>query len=148
MAKAAAKAKEKPAPVADDTKNENPKQNGVRRPEPGTLTGKLWDIADEISAQLKRPAPRGAVIEKYLATVPGANKATAATQYSRWVVFHDAGDALKLAKAKEKEERDKEKAAEKEAKAKEKAAKEAQAKKDADAKAAAKAKADKEKAAA
>lgn len=127
---------------------EDNKQNGIKRPEPGTATGTLWDIADDISKKLGRPAPRGAVIKTYMETWPNANKATAATQYARWVIYHNAADALKAGREAEKAERAKAREAERiekqKAKDAEKAkkAKEAEeAKKAADAKAAAEAKA-------
>ena len=84
---------------------EAPKQNGIKRPEPGSITGRLWDIADRISAQLQRPAPRKQVVDAYMDEVPGANQATANTQYARWVVYHDAAAALRESRATEIEER-------------------------------------------
>lgn len=93
------------------------KQNGIARPIAGSLTGRLWDIADQVSAELKAPAPRKKVIERYLAEVPGANVATANTQYARWVVYWGVADKLKAA-------REGTRAAEAAAKAEAKAAKE------------------------
>lgn len=143
------------------------KQNGIKRPDAGTVTGKLWDIADEESKKIGRPAPRKVVVDRYMAEQPGANNATANTQYARWVTFNGASEILKKARADEKaaksaeadkakadkkaeaeakkQAKEAEKAAKAEAKAKEKAEKEAakaaeKAKKDAEAKAAAEAK--------
>lgn len=137
--------------AAAPTPTEKPpvlKQNGIKRPDAGTLTGRLWDIADQLSAELKRPAPRKAVIEKYMAEVAGANMATANTQYARWVTYHGATEALKAARQQEKADKlaagEQDRAAKAEAKAKAKAdkeaaraaAKEAKAKADAEAAAA------------
>lgn len=104
-----------------------PKQNGIKRPEPGSVTGALWDIADEISRELGRPAPRKDVVDRYMANVPNANQATANTQYARWVTFHGASDALRQARIAETNERraakEKERADAKAAREAEKAAK-------------------------
>lgn len=130
------------------------KQNGIKRPDSGTITGNLWDIADRISAEQKRPALRKEVVDEYL-KLPGANQATANTQYARWVTYHGASDALrkvrdkmtadaKAAKQAEAKQKADAAAAEKQAKEKAaadaKAAKEAEAKRKADEKAAAAAK--------
>lgn len=110
------------------------KQNGIKRPDTGTVTGKLWDIADEESAKLGAPAPRKVVVDRYMAEQPLANVATANTQYARWVQYHGASEVLKAnraaakaAKAGESEQAKAAKAAEKEAakQAKEQAKKEA-----------------------
>lgn len=127
------------------------KQNGIKRPDAGTTTGRLWDIADRISFELGKPAPRKSVVDEYMATVPNANQATANTQYARWVTYHGASDALRALRTTETAERRaaKEKAAadakggkaeEKEAKLK--AAADAKAKKEEEAKAKAQAIAD------
>lgn len=63
-----------------------PKQNGVTRPKPGTKTGRVWEIADALSAQANAPAPRKNVIAQGVAE--GINPATLATQYGRWRRFH------------------------------------------------------------
>ncbi|QIG73295.1 hypothetical protein EVC02_074 [Rhizobium phage RHph_N17] len=140
------------------------KQNGIKRPDAGSVTGKLWDIADAISESLGKPAPRKDVVDRYMKEVPNANQATANTQYARWVSYHGVADILRKARAEETSARQAEKvkaaedekaakeakkkaaedekaakAAEREAKAK--AAEEAKAKKAADAKAAKEAKA-------
>lgn len=138
------------------------KQNGIKRPTTGSITGNLWDIADKISADLKRPAPRKAVVDEYM-KLAGTNQATANTQYARWVVYHGAADALrefrkqdqaakvaqsaeaKAAKQAEKDAANVAKQAERDAK---KAAKAAEKEAAATARAEAKAKADAEKAAA
>lgn len=104
-----------PAPAPATPPRE--KQNNITRPIAGTLTGKLWDIADQVSAELKAPAPRKTVIDRYMKEVPGANRATANTQYARWVVYWGVADKLKVA-------RETARAADADAKAKAKAEKE------------------------
>lgn len=74
---------------AKATKAETPKQpqqNGVTRPKDGTTTGRVWTIADEISAKNKEPATRKEVIEACQAE--DINPSTAATQYGKWRKFH------------------------------------------------------------
>lgn len=78
------------------------KKNGIKRPDEGSVTGTLWDIADRQSAALNAPAPRAAVVKEYMEVLPGANQSTANTQYARWVQYHDASDALKAARAQAK----------------------------------------------
>ncbi|QBQ71141.1 hypothetical protein S0112_001 [Shewanella phage S0112] len=57
-------------------------QNGVPRPGAGTKTGRIWEIADALSAELKKPVGRKLVLEQ--AAKEDINAATAATQYGRW----------------------------------------------------------------
>lgn len=52
-----------------------------RRPGPGTITGRVWSMADELSVE-GRPASRWEVVEK--ASAEGINLSTAHTQYGRW----------------------------------------------------------------
>lgn len=61
-------------------------QNGVTRPSADSTTGKVWAIADKISAKLKAPAPRRDVLAETSAL--GINDATAATQYGKWRKFN------------------------------------------------------------
>ena len=75
MAKDKAEAAQKEA-VVKDTKN------GVTRPGSGTKTGRIWEIADTMSAELQAPAGRKVVLEA--AEKEEINSATAATQYGRW----------------------------------------------------------------
>lgn len=88
------------------------KQNNIKRPEPGSVTGKVWDIADDISRKLGRPAPRKDVIAAYMTAQPNANRATANTQYARWVTFHGAQEALRKAREADAAARKAEKAKE------------------------------------
>ncbi len=52
------------------------------RPAAGSLTGRVWDIADTISRTEGRPATKAEVLHVYLAE--GGNAATCRTQFSRW----------------------------------------------------------------
>lgn len=61
-------------------------QNDVVRPKAGTGTGKVWDIADQLSAQNGSPAGRKEVLDA--TTEAGINVSTAATQYGKWRKFH------------------------------------------------------------
>jgi adenine-specific DNA methylase len=74
------------APEEAATEAKLPSQNGITRPRPGSKTVRVWEIADEISAELKAPAPRAKVLETYDAE--GGNPSTGATQYARWRKFH------------------------------------------------------------
>lgn len=92
--KAKAKAEKEAAVLAEKAAAEAEKavkpaklmQNGQTRPAAGTTTVKVWDIADAISARNKVPAERAEVLKE--AEAQGVNAATAATQYSRWCLFH------------------------------------------------------------
>jgi len=66
-----------------------PEQNGVRRPKPGTATGRVWEIADELSKEQESPAARADVLKAFEGE--GGNSATGATQYGRWRKFHGLG---------------------------------------------------------
>ncbi len=52
------------------------------RPAEGTLTRRIWDIADEETHRLGRLVGRRAVVER--AVAEGANPNTASTQYHHW----------------------------------------------------------------
>ena len=57
------------------------------RPHPGTLTGRVWEIADEITREKGRRAERREVIERYV--TENGNRNTAGTQYQYWKTHHD-----------------------------------------------------------
>ena len=57
------------------------------RPLPGTRTGRVWEIADEITRERGRRAERREVIERYVAE--NGNRNTAGTQYQYWKRYHD-----------------------------------------------------------
>jgi hypothetical protein len=86
-------APEAPAVPAADAKPvkvkiEREKQNGQTKPAEGTLTRKLWDIIDAISAKNAAPATRKEVMEAAAAAVPPFNTAMSASLYSHWRKFH------------------------------------------------------------
>lgn len=91
---AAPEAPAAPATPAADAKPPKPpkvereKQNGQTKPAEGTLTRKLWDIIDGISAETKAPATRKAVMEAAAAATPPFNTAMSASLYSHWRKFH------------------------------------------------------------
>ena len=57
------------------------------RPRPGTKTGRVWEIADELTRVKGRPAKRREVIERFTAENGNAN--TANTQYQYWRTWHE-----------------------------------------------------------
>lgn len=74
---AAAPVVEKPAKI---------EANGVTRPTAGTKTGRVWEIADELSAAKGGPAERKDVMERGKAE--DINPSTVMTQFGRWRAFH------------------------------------------------------------
>ena len=60
----------------------------AERPLPGTLTGQVWDIADEITREKGRCAERSEVVDRFAAQ--GGNRGTASTTYYRWKQHYDA----------------------------------------------------------
>lgn len=68
----------------------NPTSNrpGVHgRPQPGTLTGRVWEIADDITREKGRRAERREVIKRYVAE--NGNRNTAGTQFQYWKKHHE-----------------------------------------------------------
>lgn len=118
---------EEKAPKAEKPKKETkPKiererKNGATRPKPGSKTVVVWEIADAISAKMKRPALRNEVFDEYTKKVPTGSIGMAGTQYSRWCAFTGAGPALKKFRAEEKAKAEKADAEAKAAKAAKKA---------------------------
>jgi hypothetical protein len=82
---AAKPAAEHKAPKEPKVKVERITQNDVTRPKDGSVTGKVWDIADAISKKKGEPATRAEVMEQ--AEKDGINEATVATQFQRWRTF-------------------------------------------------------------
>lgn len=75
-----------PAPTPAPEKVTLPKANGVTRPKANTLCGRIWDMADKLSATINAPADRASILEQ--AKIEGINEATAATQYGKWCKFY------------------------------------------------------------
>lgn len=69
-------------------------QNGVVRPNAGTATARVWEIAEALSESIGSAASRKEVLEA--ATAEGINASTAATQYGRWTKFHGIVKAAKV----------------------------------------------------
>jgi hypothetical protein len=84
--------KEKEEAVAKPTKIE---QNGVSRPNAGTKTARVWEIADSLSKSTGKPAARKDVLEA--AEKEKINASTAATQYGQWRRFNGLGKEAPVA---------------------------------------------------
>ena len=54
----------------------------AHRPTNGTQTGRVWELADQLSSKLGRKAKRQEVMDAYARE--GGNANTASTQYSQW----------------------------------------------------------------
>jgi hypothetical protein len=87
--KKAAETETAEAPAVVEQQAKQPQQNGITRPRSGTQTGRVWEIADELSAQINAPVARAEVLKAFEAE--GGNSATGATQYGRWRKFHGLG---------------------------------------------------------
>lgn len=85
VAPAAPETAEAPAKKVKAEKPAAEKQNGIQKPSADTTCGRIWAIADALSAQLQRPAKRKEVIDA--ANAQDINPATASTQYGRWHRF-------------------------------------------------------------
>lgn len=79
-----AKADKKAAKEASKEANKLPEKNGIRRPKAGTITGKLWDLFDNLSRETGLPATIGDSMKK----AEGTAEATIRTQYARWRKFN------------------------------------------------------------
>ena len=90
VAKEKAKAEKAEAKKA----NQMPEQNGVRRPKDGTETGKVWKLADELSAQFGQPTPIANLLD--VGQKQGLNDSTIRTQYARWRTFHGIAGRVAL----------------------------------------------------
>ncbi len=63
-----------------------PEQNGIRRPGPDGLCGKVWTLADTLSASLGQAVPIANLLEAGVAQ--GLNPSNIRTEYARWKKFH------------------------------------------------------------
>lgn len=61
----------------------------VHRPSRGTATGRVWELADELTKRTGKTAKRADVIRSYVAE--GGNPNTASTQYHHWKAFQARG---------------------------------------------------------
>lgn len=81
-----AKADAAAAKIAEREANRQPEQNGIRRPKPEGICGKIWEIADKLSTDLQAPVQIAPLIEATGAK--GINAVTTRTNYARWRKFH------------------------------------------------------------
>lgn len=94
-----------------------PSQNGVTRPRPETLCGRVWAIADEMSAKKQAPV---AVADLLVVTdAEGLNAGNVRCEYAAWRKFHGVTGRImsekQMAEKAEKEAAKEAKKAEKEA---------------------------------
>ena len=89
-----AKEKAKLEKVEAKKANQMPEQNGVRRPKDGTETGKVWKLADDLSAQFGQPTPIANLLD--VGQKQGLNDSTIRTQYARWRTFHGIAGRVAL----------------------------------------------------
>ena len=80
------------APIVRKIEKSHPEQNGVKRPSPGTVCARVWDLTasmsevSEFGIAHSKIATLSQVIKA--AEALGINKFTARTQYARWRVFN------------------------------------------------------------
>jgi hypothetical protein len=95
----AAKDKAKADAEAAKAANKLPEQNGITRPKPETLCGKIWAVLDGIST--KNGAPASIAEAKEHPEVVGMADATIRTQYARWRKFYGVTGRVDPPKAAE-----------------------------------------------
>lgn len=79
--------------------NRQPEQNGIRRPGPDGLCGRVWGLADELSASLGQPVPISNLLEA--GEAQGLNPSNIRTEYARWKKFHGLSGRITLPAAAE-----------------------------------------------
>ncbi len=79
-------AEEKAKNAETKVKVAQPSQNGVTRPRPEGACGKVWALADSISARIGQPVTIAMLSKETSAA--GLNDATTRTQYARWKTFN------------------------------------------------------------
>lgn len=108
--KAKEEAKKAEAEAKAKTKVQMPEQNGIRRPKPETICGRIWATLDQLSAAKGAPLSIGELMD---ATNPQSiDQTTVRCQYAAWRKFYGISGRIENPKA----------VAQKEAKAAEKAA--------------------------
>ena len=71
-----------------------PEQNGIRRPGPSGLCGRVWGLADTLSAALNQPVPIADLLKA--GEAESLNPSNIRTEYARWKKFHGvAGRVVK-----------------------------------------------------
>lgn len=97
VAKAAAAAKAKADKAAAKEANKMPTQNGVVRPKSVGACGRVWALADAMSAHFKQAVPIKELLAAGAALADPLNEATIKTQYARWKAFNGiTGQVLAL----------------------------------------------------
>jgi hypothetical protein len=82
----AAKAQAKIDAKAAKDAQRQPEQNGVRRPGPDGLCGKVWGLADSLSAEMGQAVPIANLVKA--GEEQGLNASNIRTEYARWKKFH------------------------------------------------------------
>jgi septal ring factor EnvC (AmiA/AmiB activator) len=95
-AKKAAKKAELEAKKAERESNRMPEQNGIRRPKPNTLCGRVWGLADNLSQKFGQPTPISELLES--AKSEGLNEGNVKAEYARWRKFHGITGRVSLQK--------------------------------------------------
>lgn len=85
-AEKAAKAQAKIDLKAQREATRQPEQNGVRRPGPDGKCGRVWALADHLSAALGHAVPISSLLEAGKAEE--LNESNVRTEYARWKKFH------------------------------------------------------------
>jgi len=85
-AEKAAKAQAKLDAKAAKEAQRQPEQNGVRRPGPDGLCGKVWGLADSLSAEMSQAVPIANLLKA--GEEQGMNVSNIHTEYARWKKFH------------------------------------------------------------
>ena len=85
-AEKAAKAQAKLDAKAAKEAERQPEQNGVRRPGPDGLCGKVWGLADSLSAEMSQAVPIANLLKA--GEEQGMNVNNIRTEYARWKKFH------------------------------------------------------------
>ena len=85
-AEKAAKAQAKLDAKAAKEAERQPEQNGVRRPGPDGLCGKVWGLADSLSAEMSQAVPIANLLKA--GEEQGMNVSNIRTEYARWKKFH------------------------------------------------------------
>ena len=96
--KAEEKAAAKAAKEAEKEANKMPEQNGVRRPKPETLCGKVWAEADRLSNALGQATPVRNLIDSMVPQ--GMNEGNIKAEYARWRKFNGITGRVALPKPK------------------------------------------------
>lgn len=82
----AAKAQAKLDAKAAKDAQRQPEQNGVRRPGPDGQCGKVWALADTLSAEMGQAVPIANLLKA--GEEQGLNPSNIRTEYARWKKFH------------------------------------------------------------